>query len=185
MRRAIVFICMVIMFANVILAYSVVLAKTTIAVGSRLEVPADEQSSDESLANFIVIAASLAGYKTYDLYGADTTDLSNDGYANPDGSGYAFIGFHGLAPFLINTDPQFTEGSDFAYPLYRFAVEFYSALFGYYAAQRNVRESLDFASITVWGVKFSDCVLYTGYIAAGEESSMVVYGDGNLLLPTG
>jgi len=284
MRRALLIFFVIMLLANVVLVPSVVFAKTTVALGSRWNVDADEQSYDESLADHIVAAASAAEYKTYDLYGADTTtdnilsaasafddagsddtvfyighgdseyvwhgifyeeqwyirddagnhvhdediyphsacrnvvltflwscrqgdvigdwhwsgtpygmplawlhtnDLSNDGYANPDGNGYTFIGFHGPAPYLTNTDPQFTEGSDAAYPLYSFAVEFYSALFGYYTNQRDVNEALDYAAIKVWGVRFSDCVLYTGYNTPLGQGRMVVYGDGDLLLPTG
>jgi hypothetical protein len=114
-----------------------------------------------------------------------TNDLGNDGYASPDNGGYTFIGFDGVAPFLTNRDPQFTDGSDALYPLYSFGVEFYSAIFGYDANQRDVHDALDAAAIIVWGVRFSDCVLYTGYSISGEGGRMVVYGDGNLFLPTG
>jgi len=112
-----------------------------------------------------------------------TTDLSGDGYANPDGKGYAFLGFTGRAPGLSNTDEQFTSGSSCLYPLYSFAVEFYSALLGYYTDKRNIREALDFASWQVWGKEhFSETVLYQGFSTSEEHSEMVLYGDGTLTL---
>ena len=73
MRRALLFFFVTMLLANVVLVPSVVFAKTTIALGSRWNVNADEQSYDESLADHIVAAASTANYRTYDLYGADTT----------------------------------------------------------------------------------------------------------------
>ena len=114
-----------------------------------------------------------------------TIDLSDNGYTSPDNNGYTFIGFDGVAPFLTNRDLQFTNGSDALYPLYSFGVEFYSAIFGYYATQRDVHDALDTAAIVVWGVRFSYCILYIGYSISGEKGRMVVYGDGNLFLPTG
>ena len=93
-----------------------------------------------------------------------TTDLSGDGYANPDGKGYAFLGFTGEAPGLSNIDEQFTSGSSCLYPLYSFATEFYATLLGCYAEKRDIRKALDFASWQVWGKeRFSETVLYQGF----------------------
>lgn len=113
-----------------------------------------------------------------------TTDLSSDGYANPDYKDYCFVGFDGAAPYLTYRGTDFTSGTSAYYPLYSFAVEFYCALLKYYTAQQyNVSGALDYASIQVWGVRFGRSVLYTGYTVDGNNGRMVVYGDGTLLLP--
>ncbi len=106
-----------------------------------------------------------------------TTSLSSDGYANPDNSGYCFIGFQGAAPFLTNRDPVFTDGSAAYYPLYYFLWEFYYAAL---RLKRSIRGSLDYAARSTWGLNsFNETVLYRGY----DVGRMVVYGDGNLVLP--
>ena len=100
-----------------------------------------------------------------------TTNLSDDGYADPDNSGYAFIGFTGTAPHLtlrISTD---CAG-------YKFAGYFYQAAL---KAGCSINAALDEAAFKVWNVdSFSDSVFCNGFVAGGVNTSMVVYGDGNL-----
>lgn len=106
-----------------------------------------------------------------------TSDLSSDGYENPDGNGYTFIGFKGVAPFLTydGLDGVTDAGECFAQCFY------IAALFGMY----SIRNALDFAASATFGdPTFEDCILYQGYYIGiwpfGYSGQMVVYGDGNL-----
>ncbi len=88
-----------------------------------------------------------------------TTRLSKDGYNNPDSSGLAFIGFHGDAPFLTNTINNVSNAG------YKFLISFYNGLMlkGF-----TIKDSLDFATYTTWGITSWNNIPIT---------SMVVYGD--------
>lgn len=105
----------------------------------------------------------------------NTTSLSGDGYNNPDGNGYAFVGFKGSAPVLL-----FEIGSNF-HAGYYFASYFYErAMRRHY----SINDALDYAARSTWdpqnqSYKFSDSPFYKGFNASGE-GKMVVYGDGNL-----
>lgn len=103
-----------------------------------------------------------------------TTSLSQDGYASPDGSGYSYIGWFRLAPFLGRT----IDGA--ARAGYNFSLNFYAqALRG-----RTMRQALDYAAYYVWGYSsFSRCLFYTGFYLDDVWTQMRVYGDGNLVLP--
>jgi len=107
-----------------------------------------------------------------------TTDLSSDGYTNPDGKGYAFIGFTGAAPYLNYSDPPFDEDkTGHQHPLYLFLLCFYEHLLdnGY-----SIKEALDQASMDVWHCIFKESPLYKGYTIDSDTGRMVVYGDGDL-----
>ncbi|MDH5771236.1 MAG: hypothetical protein OEZ25_08120, partial [Candidatus Bathyarchaeota archaeon] len=98
-----------------------------------------------------------------------TNDLSEDGYADPDDNGYCFIGFENDAPGLLWD----FEGGYWGVSYY-FLGYFYRAAF---CMDKTVNQALDYASQTIWGVNFDECVFYTGIPDCGR---MVVYGDGNL-----
>jgi len=103
-----------------------------------------------------------------------TTNLSNNGYDNPDNNSYAFIGFTGPAPYL--TLPM--EGKSYAG--YYFSGYFYQAALQDGA---SINSALNYAAFKVWNVPyFSDCIFYTGFTLDNETSRMVLYGDGNLQL---
>ncbi|MCL1969850.1 MAG: hypothetical protein FWF66_00005, partial [Candidatus Bathyarchaeota archaeon] len=112
------------------------------------------------------------------------TNLSKTGYANPDGSGYAYIGFE-------NTSKYLSDNSEFG-PTYNygdFCREYYNNLL---VKKFSVKDSLDAAAKATGGpsYKFSNTALYNGYwftdTVHGITSRcyMRVIGDGNLVLPT-
>jgi hypothetical protein len=104
-----------------------------------------------------------------------TTQLSTDGYVNPNGRGYVFLGWRTPAPFLSLDCAGSTDTG------YLFLQYFYSMLFEYYIDQRgDVIQSLDYASQQIWGVPFSQSPFYQGFTYAGIFMQMVVYGDGGL-----
>jgi hypothetical protein len=98
-----------------------------------------------------------------------TNDLSEDGYTDPDDNGYCFIGFENDAPGLLWD----FEGGYWGVSYY-FLGYFYRAAL---CMDKTVNQALDYASQTIWGVNFDECVFYTGIPDCGR---MVVYGDGNL-----
>jgi len=103
-----------------------------------------------------------------------TTNLSGDGYANPDLNGYTFIGFNGSSPGLYVTEGTFSGDK-----AYWFLGHFYErALCNGF----SINDALDYAAQEVWDVDFFlDCVLHTGYtLPTGNTGNMVVYGDGSL-----
>ena len=105
-----------------------------------------------------------------------TTSLSTDGYANPDNTGFTFLGFSNYAPGLTATvGGKYRAGYDFAGYFYQRAL-----LDGF-----SIIESLDLAARYTWdrynpNYHFSDSVFYQGYLVEGENGKMEVYGDGNL-----
>lgn len=110
-----------------------------------------------------------------------TTTLSPDGYANPDGRGYAFIGWNGTVKYLTD----FVYGAEEAG--YNFLLHFYNYALYY---RHRLRTALDEASRSVWGgyvQSFADSPFYIGIAIppppAWEITKMMVYGDGNLVLP--
>lgn len=112
------------------------------------------------------------------------TPPSFDGYANPDGKGYTFIGFKGGAPFLSSYFGGVNQSC------YKFVRYFYEGIFGHpnSGVSRSIQSALDFAAYKVWGINFSQCILYIGYDADGILSQMTVYGDGSMYIdstPTG
>lgn len=109
-----------------------------------------------------------------------TTDLSSNGYTNPDGGGYVFIGFLALAPFLTNDYVEdVTDGGKwFSYYFY------YGAFWGPPSYEGlSIRGALDYAAQKVFPPlqKFEDCELYQGIYDENDryKGRMVVYGDGN------
>ncbi len=105
-----------------------------------------------------------------------TSFLSSDGYGSPDYSGYVFIGWRNVAPFL-SSDILDTDDT-----LYRFIGNFYDSLFGYYTvAAPSVNKALDYASQKVFGpgILFGESPLYNGFVLGGIQTKMVVYGDGS------
>lgn len=94
-----------------------------------------------------------------------TSDISHDGYHNPDFGGLAFIGFREIAPFLVREIDGVKEAG------FKFIDKFY---FWLAAPQpRYINSALDRASLYLWGVDFDDCPLYTD-----PDYEMRVYGDG-------
>lgn len=104
-----------------------------------------------------------------------TNSLSDDGYSNSDSSGRAFIGFNGSAPKLAPNDVQFGQAGAVS----SFLSHFYCDALCY---GKSINRALDDAAYAVWSLPFSTCVLRTGYILAGENGNMVVYGDGDMHL---
>ena len=98
-----------------------------------------------------------------------TTDLPEDGYADPDDSGYCFIGFQGDAPGLLK---EF-DGEHWAAGYY-FLGYFYEAAL---CTDKTINQALDYASQKLWQVNFGESTIHTGIPELGQ---MVVYGDGNL-----
>jgi len=105
-----------------------------------------------------------------------TTDLSEDGYANPDNNGYVFLGFYDNAPGLTLTiGSKITAGYFFAGYFYQYAL-----LDG-----KSIIQGLDWAARKTWNPTngsylFSDSPLYNGYYDGEDFMQMKVYGDGNL-----
>ena len=100
-----------------------------------------------------------------------TTDLSNDGYADPDGKSSTFIGFKLDAPYLTKGlgSPNYNDGYYFVAYFYQSAMQ----------SGKTINQALNDAAFKVWGVSyFSQCPLYTGW----GEGQMVVYGDGSASL---
>lgn len=104
-----------------------------------------------------------------------TTDLSSDGYANPDGNGLVFIGWKDYTPGLKAK----LGGKEKAG--YNFLLNFYAhAFYGH-----SINGSLDYASKQVWGatVTFGDSMFYKGFYDPEGHFQMKVYGDGGHTLP--
>ena len=119
-----------------------------------------------------VIGGSYACGQKYGMPNAwlHTTDLSGNGYTNPDNDGYTFLGWYYLGPQLKNTIDDVAQAGK------KFSIFFYKAsldLDGY-----SINEALDYAAYETFGEEsFDDCVFYTDNPPYGH---MVVYGDGNL-----
>ncbi len=114
-----------------------------------------------------------------------TTDLSSDGYNNPDGNGYVFIGWYGPAPYLsadllLDKDFNIHQYTDY---MYKFIGYFFSKLYGYYMSEGDVREALDYATKKATDNEyqhFDESPFYNGFYMIGEGlelTKMVVYGD--------
>jgi hypothetical protein len=114
-----------------------------------------------------------------------TTDMSTDGYDDPDYGSYCYIGWENPSPFMIDV----TDG-DVQYkwfPLY-----FYDELLG---EGESIIASLDMAANLVYGetYDFADTELYNGYWVYKDEigedmdgwwyTRMRVFGNGNIVLP--
>lgn len=115
-----------------------------------------------------------------------TTDLSEDGYDNPDNKCKAFIGFEESAPWLhfdyFSEDETFVANASFHFLRWFY---YFSLNFGAYY---SINEALDVAVRRVWGhSSFGESFLYYGYYLdeirdPPLEGRMVVYGDGNMHL---
>ncbi len=111
------------------------------------------------------------------------TNLSKNGYANPDSSGYAYIGFENTSKFL-------SDNSDFkSYNYGDFCKEYYKNL---YVNHYSVKESLNAATFKVTGGSsqyFYNTALYNGYTFYSSVHQMTstcymrVIGNGNMVLP--
>lgn len=111
-----------------------------------------------------------------------TSDLSSNGYENPDSGGYVFNGFVGPAPYLTwdGLDGKIDGGKYFSYWFYHHALMY----------NRKIIDALDYAaSWTFSKPTFRDTALYNGYYLGswpfGVWGRMVVYGDGNHRLVRG
>jgi hypothetical protein len=103
-----------------------------------------------------------------------TNALSNDGYTTPDSGSQCFIGFNRDARQF--TDPGMGgECQDFLLRFYHVALK----------GHETIKQSLNDAAHYAWGVQdFAHCILHTGYYnEQGELCNMVVYGNGNKILP--
>jgi hypothetical protein len=103
-----------------------------------------------------------------------TTNLSSDGYANPDNNGYTFIGFSGEAPGLTCPEDGFAGCRSYYFAGYFYKYALISGV--------SINEALDWAADDTWLEvdSFSNCILYNGFTIYGKNGKMVVYGDGNL-----
>jgi len=103
-----------------------------------------------------------------------TTDLSSNGYENPDGKGYVFIGFREQAPFLTaDYVENVTNGGEW------FTISFYR---GALENGLSIIDALDYAAQYEFSQQtFADTELYQGiYDDYGQfVGYMKVYGDGN------
>lgn len=100
-------------------------------------------------------------------------ELSGDGYASPDNTGRAFIGFQGVGPYL-SFDGLGAENAGYEFVKYFY----YAAIYrGYYY---SIKGALDYAAQLVWGTNFGNCVLHTGYTIEDDSGKMIAYGDGNI-----
>jgi hypothetical protein len=85
-----------------------------------------------------------------------TTDLSGDGYNNPNywiNPSQVFIGFTGIAPYLTNNKYGFEHGKVFLYHFFWAALEM----------ELSVHDSLDLASQALWGVNYGDSWYKNGF----------------------
>jgi len=114
------------------------------------------------------------------------TDLSTDGYHDPDNGIQCFISFEDASPTLTNSSFRYTtvEGKEFIKKFY------------YYALIQNysVNDALDSASGDLFGSAFDDCPLGEGFetwwpynygFGMGPdwyEGRMRVYGNGDIYL---
>jgi hypothetical protein len=109
----------------------------------------------------------------------DYTQMSSDGYANPDSSPYCFIGFEGWSkPMSEQIDGTNKNYGDFAKIFYQNLLQ----------NGRSINDALDAASLSLWGVYFTDTILYNGYWdnVPGRGlwfGKMHVYGNGDNTLP--
>jgi hypothetical protein len=130
-------------------------------------------------------AFEIGGFHDETVYGPygmphawlHTTSLNYDGYLVPDGSGYSYIGWYRRAPHLrLEIEGAVRAG-------YHFLLNFYSQAFH----GCTIRQALDYATDAVWGdqgwTTFYQCPFYIGFYLEGYWTCMMVYGDGNLILP--
>ncbi|MEM2099372.1 MAG: hypothetical protein QXU99_06505 [Candidatus Bathyarchaeia archaeon] len=108
------------------------------------------------------------------------TDLSWNGYASPDYSGYAYIGFENISKWMC-------DNSEFVYYNYGDFVRhfYYYALVSHY--QINTALNWAMLDMTFGAQNFGASALYNGYnaYAFGQtwRSRMRVFGDGSMILP--
>ena len=111
---------------------------------------------------------------------SDRSDLSSDGYNDPDDGEFVFLGFAVDAPFFIN------EIEDQINASYYFVVNFYDSLGNASHPHIPVNTALDLASNEIWGVNWDLCPLYQLNDPNGDPwGEMRVYGNGNwtIILP--
>jgi hypothetical protein len=120
------------------------------------------------------------------------TDLSHDGYHNPDNKDQVYIGFKNFSPQINNTTAFEGQTTD---PLCYWIKDFYD-----YALRdsHSVKDSINLATTNFFGTSFTLSILNTGYSAwwsgiynneTGEwedqgykEGQMRVFGDGNMFV---
>jgi hypothetical protein len=109
------------------------------------------------------------------------TDLSSNGYTNPDGEWQAYIGFSGASPIISGYHQTFEE--QMTEPLKYFIERFYNYTLrtGY-----SVKNSLNYATLDFFDATFTSSILNTGYKAwwnetiRYKEGQMRVFGDGDI-----
>ena len=94
--------------------------------------------------------------------------LSSDGYSNPDSSNQVFIGFVGVGPTLSYDGFGMDSGAVFLEDFYM----------GTLFCGWTVHDSLDYASQSVWGTWYSNCILKTGFTIDGDSGHLAIYGQG-------
>jgi hypothetical protein len=129
----------------------------------------------ESKPKFVVSWVCKAGAEIGGIYGdtglahgfpfayTGNSNLSQDGYWNPDGSDTAVLAFRNLAPFMS----ALINNTGFA--AYHFLWEFYDQV-----GNHSIIDSLDLASEEVFGNRWDQCPL-----VQYSDWQMVLYGDGN------
>ena len=131
--------------------------------------------------------------KPTNSFGFSTADhMSSDGYSDPDGGKFCYIGFPSGSASLNQTFHPNYPNTKYAYWVHEF---FAYALIATY--EMTVNEALDEASLILGGVPFENHVLHTGftaewpmyntvtqqwYLTVGYNSNIVVYGDGTIKL---
>ncbi len=128
-----------------------------------------------------IIWSCFSGYPKTEMCRAwlhDVSTLSDDGYGDSDYSGQAYIGWHGVAPYLTSEIYSQSSAGN------RFLRAFYDAALyhGY-----NINMALDYAASQVWsGNTFSSCCFRTGIYQFAmppfNGEHIEVYGQGTLHL---
>jgi len=111
------------------------------------------------------------------------TDLSWNGYADPDNSGYAYIGFENISKWMCDSSEFYTQNyADFVEHFYDYALD----------DHMSVSDALDRAMLDMTNnaQNFGQSVVYNGYDAYDPASQrtwrsrMRVFGDGNMVFPS-
>lgn len=115
----------------------------------------------------------------------NTTDLSEDGYDDPDPGFNVFIGFENFSkPFLEPTNYSSFDYGNFASYFY-----YYALVYNQTAGGRNsINDALNFAALDTMGKSFSQTILYGGYTYTHTDNStwqsrMRIFGNGNITIP--
>ncbi|MFZ7138894.1 MAG: InlB B-repeat-containing protein [archaeon] len=154
-------------------------------------VSADEINAEISLTKhdfvFIWVCTQAQYYNSgMPVAWTSRTDLSYNGYSNPDYDDQVYIGFENISPQINNTTAFESQTTD---PLYYWIEDFYD-----YALRDSysVRDAINEATSDFFGTSFTLSILNTGYsawfpgygnmTADYYDGRMRIYGDGTLFV---